>query len=73
MEAEGSLFPVIKKWGIQKGFCAQEPHRVLLGITSSGVLSEVRPPPLLATSKEILNSRAPLHWNVYVIYYVHNR
>ena len=31
MEAEGSLFPVIKKWRTQKGFCALEPHRVLLG------------------------------------------
>ena len=31
MEAELSLFPVIKKQGIQKGFCAQEPYRVLLG------------------------------------------
>ena len=25
MEAEQSLFPVIKKWGTQQGFCAQEP------------------------------------------------
>ena len=31
MEAEWSLFPVIKKWGTKKGFCAREPHRVLLG------------------------------------------
>ena len=31
-EAECSLFPVIKKWETQKGFCVQEPHRVLLGI-----------------------------------------
>ena len=31
LEAEWSLFPVIKKWGTQKDFCAQEPHRVLLG------------------------------------------
>ena len=35
MEAEQSLFPVIKKWGTQKGFCAQEPHRVLLGFRPS--------------------------------------
>ena len=27
-----SLIPVIKKWGTQKGFCVQEPQRVLLGI-----------------------------------------
>ena len=31
MEAVWSLFPVIKKQGTQKDFCAQEPHRVLLG------------------------------------------
>ena len=35
MEAEWSLSPVIKKWGSQKGFCAQEPHRVWFGIDSS--------------------------------------
>ena len=35
MEAEWSLFPVIKTWGTQKGFCAQEPHRVLLSINST--------------------------------------
>ena len=31
MKAEWSLFPVIEKWGTQEGFCAQEPHGVLLG------------------------------------------
>ena len=35
MEAERDLFPVIKIWGIQKGFCAQQPHRVLLGFSGS--------------------------------------
>ena len=35
MEAERDLFPIIKIWGIQKGFCAQQPHRVLLGINSN--------------------------------------
>ena len=30
MEAEWSLFPTNKKWGTQKGFCAQKPHMVLL-------------------------------------------
>ena len=30
MEAEGGPFPKNKKLGTQKGFCAQEPHRVLL-------------------------------------------
>ena len=29
MEAELSLFPVIEKWGTQKGFGAQQPHRDL--------------------------------------------
>ena len=33
IEAEWSLFPVIKEWEVQKGFYAQKPHRVLLGIT----------------------------------------
>ena len=40
MEAEQSLFPVIKKWGTQKGFCAQEPHRVLPGFRPSHVKVE---------------------------------
>ena len=31
MEAEWGPFPKNKKWGTQKGFCAQEPHRALLG------------------------------------------
>ena len=31
MEAEWSPFPKIKKWGTQKGFCAQESHSALLG------------------------------------------
>lgn len=31
MMTELSLFPVIKKEETQKGFCAQDPHRVLLG------------------------------------------
>lgn len=31
LDAEWSLFPTNKKWETQKGFCAQEPHRVLLG------------------------------------------
>ena len=35
MEAEQDLFPIIKIWGIQKGFCAQQPHRVLLSIDSN--------------------------------------
>ena len=30
-----SPFPTNKKRGTQKGFCAQEPHRVLLGFTTS--------------------------------------
>ena len=29
MEAERCLFPKNKKWGTQKGFWAQEPHRAL--------------------------------------------
>ena len=32
LEAEWSLFLVMKKWKTQKDFCAQEPHRVLLGV-----------------------------------------
>ena len=28
MEAEGGPFPKNKKWGTQKGFCDQKPHRV---------------------------------------------
>ena len=35
MKAE-VFFPKNKKWGIQKGMCAQEPHRVLLGVTCGG-------------------------------------
>ena len=31
VEAEGGLFPKNKKWGTHKGFCAQDPHRALLG------------------------------------------
>ena len=42
MEAEWSLFPVIKKRGTQKGFCAQEPHRVLLGITGTTSFGRTR-------------------------------
>ena len=38
-EAERSVFPVVKKWGTQKGFCAHEPHRVLLSSNTSS-----RPP-----------------------------
>ena len=30
-EAEGGPFPKYEKWGTQKGFCAQEPRRALLG------------------------------------------
>lgn len=33
MEAEGSLFPTSTQRGIRKGFCAQEPHRGLLGFS----------------------------------------
>ena len=40
MEAEWSLFPVIKKWGTQKGFCAQEPHRVVLVLGFKGSLKQ---------------------------------
>ena len=31
MEAERGPIPKSKKWGTQKSFCAQEPHRALLG------------------------------------------
>ena len=31
MEAEGGPFPKSEKWATQKAFCAQEPHRALLG------------------------------------------
>ena len=31
METEWGPFPKNKKWGAQKGFCAEEPHRALLG------------------------------------------
>ena len=31
MEAEWAPCPKSKKWGTQKGLCAQEPHRALLG------------------------------------------
>ena len=31
MEVERGPFPKNKKWGTQKGFCAQEPHRALSG------------------------------------------
>ena len=36
-QGDWSLFPVIKKWGTQKGFCARELHRVLLCIKTSVV------------------------------------
>ena len=32
-EAEWGPFPKNKNWGTQKGFCAQEPHKALLGYT----------------------------------------
>jgi len=35
MKTEWSIFPVIMKWGTQKGFCVQEPHKVLLSTESS--------------------------------------
>ena len=34
METERSLFPVIRKGGIQKGFCAREPQSVLFGVNA---------------------------------------
>ena len=35
MEVEWSLVPVIKKQWTQKGFCAQDPHRILLSFTGT--------------------------------------
>ena len=32
------LFLVKKKWGTQKGFCAQEPHRILLGFSTNSYM-----------------------------------
>ena len=42
MEAEWSLFPVIKKQGTQKGFCTQEPHRVLLSFNCTDEKAEAQ-------------------------------
>ena len=35
MEAEWGLILKKKKWGTQKGFCAQEPHRAMTSFISS--------------------------------------
>ena len=32
------LFPANKKWGTQKGFCAQEPHMILLGFSTNSYM-----------------------------------
>ena len=37
-----NLFPIIKKPGTQKDFCAQEPHRLLLGFTPTSWVTSYR-------------------------------
>ena len=62
MEAEWSLFPTSKQWGIRKGFCAQEPHRGLLGFSffSSNVF------PLWFLPDAHLQTGMGLWWNFHL-------
>ena len=61
MEAEWSLFPVIKKWGAEKGFCAWEPHRVLLGISSVQFSSVAQLCPTLCNPMDCSTPGFPVH------------
>ena len=54
MEAEGGPFPKNKKWGIQKGFCAQEPHRAVFGFKTTTYSSFLLFPTPLPTSQTTL-------------------
>ena len=56
MKAEVSPFPKNRKWGIQKGFCAQEPLRALLYYSCTPMLIEA----LLAIAKTQKQPKCPL-------------